>query len=152
MFCCFYTSVGAVWVIPQAMFAAHSSLDDHMARWLGLNQSKYQWALDDYYESKGSVKPLLKSLYWKTILCYWYVLVHSSHQTFLIAQFYSFVWPIISQFYSDAFLFSALPNLWKSESYMLLDYRKVGCSIIVQMVFRVKEMQIQSLWLTTQWF
>ncbi|KAL3566698.1 hypothetical protein D5086_032113 [Populus alba] len=32
---------------------AHSSLDDHLARWLGLNQSKYQWALDDYYETKG---------------------------------------------------------------------------------------------------
>lgn len=32
---------------------AHSSLDDHLARWFGLNQSKYQWALDDYYESKG---------------------------------------------------------------------------------------------------
>ncbi|KAL9376815.1 hypothetical protein Peur_030935 [Populus x canadensis] len=34
---------------------AHSSLDDHLARWLGLNQSKYQWALDDYYETKGLV-------------------------------------------------------------------------------------------------
>uniref|UniRef100_A0A2P2J9C8 Uncharacterized protein n=1 Tax=Rhizophora mucronata TaxID=61149 RepID=A0A2P2J9C8_RHIMU len=34
---------------------AHSSLDDHLARWFGLNQSKYQWALDDYYESKGLV-------------------------------------------------------------------------------------------------
>ncbi|MBA0762445.1 hypothetical protein Gotri_012049, partial [Gossypium trilobum] len=33
----------------------HSSLDDHLARWFGLNQSKYQWALDDYYESKGLV-------------------------------------------------------------------------------------------------
>ncbi|KAJ6914156.1 hypothetical protein NC651_016423 [Populus alba x Populus x berolinensis] len=32
---------------------AHSSLDDHLARWFGLNQSKYQWALDDYYETKG---------------------------------------------------------------------------------------------------
>ncbi|XP_039034291.1 uncharacterized protein LOC120170432 [Hibiscus syriacus] len=32
---------------------AHSSLDDRLARWFGLNQSKYQWALDDYYESKG---------------------------------------------------------------------------------------------------
>ncbi|KAG8651795.1 hypothetical protein MANES_06G022800v8 [Manihot esculenta] len=31
---------------------AHSSLDEHLARWFGLNQSKYQWALDDYYESK----------------------------------------------------------------------------------------------------
>lgn len=26
-----------------------------MARWFGLNQSKYQWALDDYYENKGLV-------------------------------------------------------------------------------------------------
>ncbi|XP_054807129.1 uncharacterized protein LOC129309543 [Prosopis cineraria] len=34
----------------------HSSLDDHLARWFGLNQSKYQWALDDYYESKGMEK------------------------------------------------------------------------------------------------
>ncbi|KAM1172515.1 hypothetical protein ACFX15_022153 [Malus domestica] len=35
---------------------AHSSLDDHLARWFGLNQSKYQWALDDYYQSKGVEK------------------------------------------------------------------------------------------------
>ncbi|KAK2412556.1 hypothetical protein QL285_047735 [Trifolium repens] len=35
---------------------AHSSLDDHLARWFGLNQSKYQWALDDYYETKGTEK------------------------------------------------------------------------------------------------
>ncbi|KAG6772151.1 hypothetical protein POTOM_023547 [Populus tomentosa] len=35
--------------------AAHSSLDDHLARWFGLNQSKYQWALDDYYETKGLI-------------------------------------------------------------------------------------------------
>lgn len=35
---------------------AHSSLDDHLARWFGLNQSKYQWALDDYYENKGLEK------------------------------------------------------------------------------------------------
>ncbi|XP_039038292.1 uncharacterized protein LOC120175800 [Hibiscus syriacus] len=35
---------------------AHSSLDDRLARWFGLNQSKYQWALDDYYESKGLEK------------------------------------------------------------------------------------------------
>ncbi|KAJ6993891.1 hypothetical protein NC653_016882 [Populus alba x Populus x berolinensis] len=36
--------------------AAHSSLDDHLARWFGLNQSKYQWALDDYYETKGLLR------------------------------------------------------------------------------------------------
>ncbi|XAR51157.1 hypothetical protein NMG60_11005709 [Bertholletia excelsa] len=32
---------------------AHSSLDEFVAHWFGLNQSKYQWALDDYYEAKG---------------------------------------------------------------------------------------------------
>ncbi|GMH03162.1 hypothetical protein Nepgr_005001 [Nepenthes gracilis] len=35
---------------------AHSSLDHYVANWLGLNHSKYQWALDDYYESKGVEK------------------------------------------------------------------------------------------------
>ncbi|KAL9445296.1 hypothetical protein AB3S75_018313 [Citrus x aurantiifolia] len=40
---------------------AHSSLDDHLARWFGLNQSKYQWALDDYYESKGLEKEVAKA-------------------------------------------------------------------------------------------
>jgi hypothetical protein len=42
-------------VFLGALNAVHSSLDDHLARWFGLNQSKYQWALDDYYESKGLV-------------------------------------------------------------------------------------------------
>ncbi|KAK8635430.1 hypothetical protein V6N13_004167 [Hibiscus sabdariffa] len=42
---------------------AHSSLDDHLARWFGLNQSKYQWALDDYYESKGLEKEGVKNLH-----------------------------------------------------------------------------------------
>ncbi|GLT54643.1 hypothetical protein SLA2020_278250 [Shorea laevis] len=40
----------------------HSSLDDHLARWFGLNQSKYQWALDDYYESKGLEKGDAKAI------------------------------------------------------------------------------------------
>ncbi|CAN1167348.1 hypothetical protein LINPERPRIM_LOCUS34741 [Linum perenne] len=31
----------------------NSSLDEHLARWFGLNQSKYQWAVDDYFETKG---------------------------------------------------------------------------------------------------
>ncbi|CAI0427804.1 unnamed protein product [Linum tenue] len=31
----------------------NSSLDEHLARLFGLNQSKYQWALDDYFETKG---------------------------------------------------------------------------------------------------
>ncbi|OIW19415.1 hypothetical protein TanjilG_09435 [Lupinus angustifolius] len=40
---------------------AHSSLDDHLARWFGLNQSKYQWALDDYYETKGILDAMFPS-------------------------------------------------------------------------------------------
>ncbi|GLT97497.1 hypothetical protein SLE2022_150560 [Rubroshorea leprosula] len=40
---------------------AHSSLDDRLARWFGLNQSKYQWALDDYYESNGLEKQDVKA-------------------------------------------------------------------------------------------
>ncbi|KAK4762015.1 hypothetical protein SAY87_029899 [Trapa incisa] len=35
---------------------AHSSLDDRLAKWFGLNQSKYQWALDDYYNNKAMEK------------------------------------------------------------------------------------------------
>ncbi|XP_059662970.1 uncharacterized protein LOC132308772 [Cornus florida] len=32
---------------------AHSNLDEYIANWFGLNQSKYQWALDDYFETKA---------------------------------------------------------------------------------------------------
>lgn len=35
--------------------AVHSSLDDYLAHWFGLNQSKYQWALDEYYENESLV-------------------------------------------------------------------------------------------------
>lgn len=35
--------------------AVHSSMDEYLADWFGLNQSRYQWALNDYYESKGIV-------------------------------------------------------------------------------------------------
>nr|CAD1829778.1 unnamed protein product [Ananas comosus var. bracteatus] len=31
----------------------HSSLDEYLANLFGLNQSKYQWALNDYYENQG---------------------------------------------------------------------------------------------------
>ncbi|CAN6242295.1 unnamed protein product [Urochloa humidicola] len=33
--------------------SAHASLDEHISRWFGLDQSKYQWALNEYYESTG---------------------------------------------------------------------------------------------------
>ncbi|KAI3701704.1 hypothetical protein L6452_26973 [Arctium lappa] len=44
---------GFFWDAVAKVQNAHSSLDEYVARWFGLNQSKYQWALDDYYEKKG---------------------------------------------------------------------------------------------------
>ncbi|XP_071742129.1 uncharacterized protein [Rutidosis leptorrhynchoides] len=46
---------GFFWDAVAKVQNAHSSLDVYVAHWFGLNQSKYQWALDDYYESKGMV-------------------------------------------------------------------------------------------------
>ncbi|CAO2822983.1 unnamed protein product [Amaranthus hypochondriacus] len=45
-----------LWDAVSKVQDVHSSVDSYMANWLGLNQSKYQWALDDYYESKGMEK------------------------------------------------------------------------------------------------
>ena len=59
----------SIWEIFFPCFAAHSSLDDHLARWFGLNQSKYQWALDDYYENKGLVSILVWGLTSHALLC-----------------------------------------------------------------------------------
>ncbi|WVZ75578.1 hypothetical protein U9M48_023617 [Paspalum notatum var. saurae] len=36
-----------------AVVTAHASLDEYVANWFGLDQSKYQWALNDYYEATG---------------------------------------------------------------------------------------------------
>ncbi|GAB2267434.1 hypothetical protein Dimus_002417 [Dionaea muscipula] len=47
---------GFLWDAIAKLQNAHSSLDECVANWLGLNQSKYQWALDDYYEAKGLEK------------------------------------------------------------------------------------------------
>ncbi|XP_041999350.1 uncharacterized protein LOC121748865 isoform X1 [Salvia splendens] len=41
------------WDALAKLQTAYASLDEHVAHWFGLNQSKYQWALDDYYESNG---------------------------------------------------------------------------------------------------
>lgn len=38
------------------VLAVHSSLDEYLANWFGLDQSKYQWALNNYYENKEAVK------------------------------------------------------------------------------------------------
>ena len=39
----------------SVLVAAHASLDEYVATWFGLDQSKYQWALNDYYERTGQV-------------------------------------------------------------------------------------------------
>lgn len=44
---------GLFWDAVAKVQNAHSSLDEYLADWFGLNQSKYQWALDDYYRGKG---------------------------------------------------------------------------------------------------
>ncbi|KAL8096145.1 uncharacterized protein LOC141688817 [Apium graveolens] len=49
------SSFAFFWNAVAKVQHAHSSLDGYVAHWFGLNQSKYQWALDDYYESKGGV-------------------------------------------------------------------------------------------------
>ncbi|WOK99883.1 proline-rich receptor-like protein kinase PERK9 [Canna indica] len=44
---------GFFWDAVVKVQDAHSSLDEYLADWFGLNQSKYQWALNDYYENTG---------------------------------------------------------------------------------------------------
>ncbi|XP_066346872.1 extensin-like isoform X3 [Miscanthus floridulus] len=41
------------WDAVARVQEAHASLDEHISRWFGLDQSKYQWALNDYYERTG---------------------------------------------------------------------------------------------------
>lgn len=48
-----HSAFGFFWDAVAKVQIAHASLDESVAYWFGLNQSKYQWALDDYYESKG---------------------------------------------------------------------------------------------------
>ncbi|EPS59326.1 hydroxyproline-rich glycoprotein family protein, partial [Genlisea aurea] len=42
------SSLSFFWDAVAKVQNAHSSLDEHISHWFGLNQSKYQWALDDY--------------------------------------------------------------------------------------------------------
>ncbi|TVU30133.1 hypothetical protein EJB05_21740 [Eragrostis curvula] len=52
---------GFFWDAVARVQEAHASLDEYVANWFGLDQSKYQWALNDYYEATGKevdcVKP-----------------------------------------------------------------------------------------------
>ncbi|KAL5699179.1 hypothetical protein ACHQM5_030118 [Ranunculus cassubicifolius] len=54
------TKFGFFWNAVAKVQNAHSSLDGYLAEWFGLDHSKYQWALDDYYETKGMVKGDMK--------------------------------------------------------------------------------------------
>ncbi|KAL0316639.1 UNVERIFIED_CONTAM: hypothetical protein Sradi_5542100 [Sesamum radiatum] len=49
------SSFGFLWDAVAKVQNAHASLDEHVAHWFGLNHSKYQWALDDYYENNQKV-------------------------------------------------------------------------------------------------
>ncbi|XP_072973306.1 uncharacterized protein [Typha angustifolia] len=53
-------SFGFFWDAVAKVQDAHSSLDEYLADWFGLNQSKYQWALNDYYENNGKVSAFSK--------------------------------------------------------------------------------------------
>ncbi|CAI9098458.1 OLC1v1035107C3 [Oldenlandia corymbosa var. corymbosa] len=50
-----HSSFGFFWDAVAKVQNAHANLDEQVAYWFGLNQSKYQWALDDYYENKAAV-------------------------------------------------------------------------------------------------
>ncbi|RWR75299.1 proline-rich protein 12 [Cinnamomum micranthum f. kanehirae] len=50
------TLFGFFWNAVARVQDVHSSMDEYLADWFGLNQSRYQWALNDYYESKGIEK------------------------------------------------------------------------------------------------
>ncbi|XP_073018384.1 uncharacterized protein [Primulina eburnea] len=47
------SSFAFIWDAVAKVQSAHASIDEQVAHWFGLNQSKYQWALDDYYETNG---------------------------------------------------------------------------------------------------
>ncbi|KAK1323669.1 hypothetical protein QJS10_CPA02g01493 [Acorus calamus] len=51
---------GFFWDAVSKVQEVHSSMDEYLAEWFGLNQSKYQWALNDYYESKEMGKESTK--------------------------------------------------------------------------------------------
>lgn len=46
------SAFGFFWDAVSRVQDAHSSLDEYLANWFGLDQSKYQWALNDYYANK----------------------------------------------------------------------------------------------------
>ncbi|KAG1364121.1 proline-rich receptor-like protein kinase PERK8 [Cocos nucifera] len=50
------SAFGFFWDAVAKVQDVHSSLDEYLANWFGLDQSKYQWALNNYYENKEVVR------------------------------------------------------------------------------------------------
>ncbi|KAG9130035.1 hypothetical protein Leryth_012801 [Lithospermum erythrorhizon] len=63
------SSFGFFWDALSKLQNAHANLDEKISYWFGLDQSKYQWALDEYYESKGTVSTIPRPLYRKSYNC-----------------------------------------------------------------------------------
>lgn len=55
------SALGFFWDAVARVQEAHASLDEYVATWFGLDQSKYQWALNDYYEATGKELDCVKS-------------------------------------------------------------------------------------------
>ncbi|KAE8819589.1 hypothetical protein D1007_02583 [Hordeum vulgare] len=53
------SAFGFFWDAVLRVQEAHASLDEYISNWFGLDQSKYQWALNDYYESTGKSQLVL---------------------------------------------------------------------------------------------
>ncbi|XP_062223352.1 lysine-rich arabinogalactan protein 19-like [Phragmites australis] len=54
------SAFGFFWDAVARVQEAHASLDEYVANWFGLDQSKYQWALNDYYEATGKEADCVK--------------------------------------------------------------------------------------------
>ncbi|KAK9084545.1 hypothetical protein Syun_031561 [Stephania yunnanensis] len=55
------SAVGFFWNAVEKVQIAHSTVDQYLSEWFGLDQSKYQWALNDYYETQVKGKEEGKS-------------------------------------------------------------------------------------------
>uniref|UniRef100_A0A804PGF4 Actin associated protein n=2 Tax=Zea mays TaxID=4577 RepID=A0A804PGF4_MAIZE len=54
------SAFGFFWDAVARVQEAHASLDEYVSTWFGLDQSKYQWALNDYYETIGKEVDCIK--------------------------------------------------------------------------------------------
>ncbi|KAF3338604.1 anther-specific proline-rich protein APG-like protein [Carex littledalei] len=62
------SAFGFFWDAVARVQEAHSSLDEYLANWFGLDQSKYQWALNDYYETNSKEMETIKGSKTKDVI------------------------------------------------------------------------------------